>query len=174
MNCWLLQWREWIRKHCAEPKKPETTKHLQHDPIDMKPRNRQDCYVVIKIKCFSGYGHEEGWPEGSTKELSDMTEMFEMFWWVVTCLHKTVKNNRHEHLRSVIWLYINYTSVQYYFIKKGNDSHSNNKYKDGSLSPLTLTLLAKVSHKVEREENGEYKSFNRNNVSCQCKWLLRP
>lgn len=78
---------------------------------------------------------------------------------------ETVIKNRNEHLRSVHFIRHNYISG-YYFVKKGKESNSNNKYKDGSLTTLTLILLAKIFHKVGREESRKYEAFfNRNNIS---------
>lgn len=85
----------------------------------------------------------------------------------VTCMCETVKKNTNEHLRSVHFIrHKLYTSGQYYFVKKGKESNNNNKSKGDSLTPFTLTLLAKIFHKVGREESRKYEAFfNRNNIS---------
>lgn len=41
-------------ENTALSQRSQSQQHVQYDSIYMKPKNRQDCYVVIKIKIFSG------------------------------------------------------------------------------------------------------------------------
>lgn len=39
-------------ENTALSQRSQSQQHVQYDSIYMKPKNRQDCYVVIKIKNF--------------------------------------------------------------------------------------------------------------------------